>query len=125
MRFYMVMADGDKKNIFLVPHGFSWGAFVFGPFWMIWHGMWRSLAPYLLLAFTYIGVVEWLGLGETQAGLASLASLLFLAAIGNGLRRWELRRQGMEIWFVCAARRKHEVFHRLLAAHAVDVWSHS
>jgi hypothetical protein len=95
----------------LVREGFSWGAAIFGPLWLLAHRAWIPAALVLLAcaivaAFTH-GVlfdVLWLGIAWTM-GLC-----------GQDLRRWNLALRGYGIAHVIAARDEDSAYGRLLAA---------
>jgi hypothetical protein len=75
-----------------VRDGFSWGAFVFGPLWMLRHRMWLSLFLYVLIvgglmfAMTRVRLPD----GAEAGALFAIAILLGLEAAT--LRRWKLLR---------------------------------
>jgi hypothetical protein len=73
---------------------FSWGAFLFGPLWMIWRRLWLVLIIYLAV----LGLIEF---GLQRLGIDSQAhiTVFFLVALLVGmeaatLRRWTLLRRG-------------------------------
>lgn len=82
----------------LVREGFSWGALVFGPFWLLAHRAWIAgvLALCVGIAFAVL----------THGGLAVvliLALAWLLGLFGQDLRRWSLSRQGYLLVHVVAA----------------------
>jgi hypothetical protein len=93
----------------LVREGFSWGALLFGPFWLAAHRAWIaaaiSLAVYILIASLAPAPIR-LVLG------VSLAVLLGLT--GHDLRRWTVERRGYLLVHVVAARDAEEALLRLL-----------
>ena len=63
-----------------IREGFKWGAFVFGPLWLLWNRLWLELFFYLVLVgLIVLGEQMW-GLDET-VGLA----ILFLISLFIGL----------------------------------------
>lgn len=82
-----------EKAIF-VEDGFRYGAFLFGPFWLLKQGSWRA-ALLVALGFFFLmlaGLV--LGLPENvQIALTGLFSLL-IGLEAASLRGWELGRRG-------------------------------
>lgn len=82
------------ERLVFVKDGFTWGAALFAPLWMIVHRLWWPLLAYLVLS----------GLAGTLQGLIGFdPDWLTLAAIGvaaligfeaGTLRRWTLDRQG-------------------------------
>ncbi|HCP00146.1 MAG TPA: hypothetical protein DIT35_01515 [Rhodospirillaceae bacterium] len=89
----------------LIREGFSAAAFLLGPFWALWHGMWRT-AIALLLAVCMVSC------SAAAAGLTEEAHItVFLglqAAVGlwaNDWRRYVLARSGVFERSTVAARR--------------------
>ena len=77
----------------LIREGFNVAAFVFGPFWALWHGMWRTAIVLLLLAGAVSG-------GALAAGLTDGAELVLSLGVqaatglwGNDWRRHVLARR--------------------------------
>jgi hypothetical protein len=95
----------------LVREGFSWGAFFFGPLWLIWHRAWAA-------AVVVICVAVFIALRLPQPLHAPLLVLLAatLGIFGNDLRREVLARRGYVQAHVLAARDGDAAFARLLAA---------
>ncbi len=77
-----------------IRDAFSWGAFLFGPFWMLRHRMWLMLAIYLGAA-AVLGVAARLVGGSSGLWIfLALLVALFLGVEGASLRRWTLDRRG-------------------------------
>jgi hypothetical protein len=93
----------------LVREGFSWGALIFGVFWLLAHRAWIPaalvFAANLLIGSLTAGPVAWI----LMAALA-----LWLGLSGNDLRRWSLQRRGFQVFQVLAARNQTEALARLL-----------
>ena len=87
-------ASADTDAI-LIREGFNVTAFLLGPFWALWHGMWRTAIVLLLLAALVRG-------GAMAAGLADGAELVLSLGVqaatglwGNDWRRHVLARRGV------------------------------
>ena len=65
-----------------VREGFCWRALAFGPFWLMWHRLWR---PFLV----YIAGVVGIGAAVGSLGLSPVSALLLL-----GLMDWYLGCEG-------------------------------
>jgi uncharacterized protein DUF2628 len=93
----------------LVREGFSWGALIFGPFWLAAHRAWIaaavSLAAFILIVFLATD-------GIAAALLTTLVVLLGLS--GHDLRRWSLDLRGYLLAQVLVARNELEALERLL-----------
>ncbi|MCA0422443.1 MAG: DUF2628 domain-containing protein [Proteobacteria bacterium] len=77
-----------------VPDGFSYGAFVFGPFWLAYRRLWLVLAIVLMAIAIITGIEYAAGLNPAIGGALSLLTGLFLGLEGNQLVRWTLERNG-------------------------------
>ena len=107
MRIYTAHLRPGRRPV-LVPEGFSWGAFLFGPLWLIAHGAWIVAA--LLIAGLVLASTVWFG-PVAGFGLHLLAGLF-----GNDLRRWSLGLGRFELAHVVAGRSPDEAMLRLLSA---------
>ena len=99
----------------LVREGWSWGAFLFGPLWLLVQRAW--LAALLWLA---VGCLPLLLPGAARV-VASLALAWLAGLLGRDLVRWSLARQGYALAHVVAARDQDAAFARLLAAREEQV----
>ena len=108
MKLYTALLKADAEPV-LVREGFSWGALVFGPFWLAMHRAWiaaaLSLAAYVLIMALSRGPVG----AILAAGLA-----VILGFIGHDLRRWALENRGFLLVHVVAARSQDDALFRLL-----------
>lgn len=109
MKTYTALLKADAQPI-LVREGFSWGAFIFGPVWLVAHRAWIaaaiSLAAYVLVA----------ALTSQPAGvILGTGIALIIGLTGNDLRRWALENRGYLLVHVVAAGGHDDAFTRLLA----------
>jgi hypothetical protein len=96
MRIYTVhyRPEAGGGDIVPVKEGFCWPAFLFGPLWALWHGLW-VVALWLLALIAVVGAA-----GAVFALDAATAMALLLGAVvavggtANDLRRWTLERRG-------------------------------
>jgi hypothetical protein len=95
----------------LLREGFSFGALIFGPFWLAAHRAWLPAGAALLLA---------LAIALLAHPPASLVLFLGLAVLlgfsGHDLVRWSIARRGYLEANVVAGRNEDEAQARLLAA---------
>lgn len=89
---------------------FRWGAFLFGPLWLLRH---RAIIPAALDAALLVVIVV-LTSGVLLAALI-LALALLIGLNANDLRRWSLERRGFLLSDVIAADDSDEALARLLA----------
>lgn len=101
----------ERRAPVLVREGWSWGAFLFGPLWLL---VWGAWVPALLLAAVWIvacGFVPGALLGPVSLGLALLAGVL-----GRDAVRWSLGLRGYRLAHVLAASDREAALVRLYAA---------
>jgi hypothetical protein len=83
----------DPDRFIFVRDGFSFWAFLLGPVWMLWHGLWLALLAYLVLAAIVAAALAWIGAsGPVTVGVAVLIALL-LGLEASTLRRLALARR--------------------------------
>ncbi len=109
-------ADADdgrrpaRRGPVLVREGFSWGAFLFGPFWLLLRGLWLAALLWLVVA----AAVALLAPAATATVLPALQFLLGCHA--RDLQRRALARRGYAQAHVVAERDEERALARLLAA---------
>jgi Protein of unknown function (DUF2628) len=82
-------------DVVFIKEGFTGWGFLFGPFWLLFNGLWLELIFALLLSAGAAAVLIKLGLDQEQAsGVANLLLMLIIGFEGNNLRRWRLERKG-------------------------------
>ncbi|MBO6784078.1 MAG: DUF2628 domain-containing protein, partial [Alphaproteobacteria bacterium] len=87
-------ASSEDGDAVFVREGYNWAAFVFGPLWALWHGMWKTAIGLLALSVVVSGMAVVVGMAE---GAELAVSLGFQVAIGlwaNDWRRHVLARRG-------------------------------
>ena len=87
------------RGLDLVPEGFSLGAFLVGPLWLLRHGQWLALLLWLAVA-----VVLALLLPEALRGLGLGLLALLTGLQAQDIRRWTLARAGRPVAGVVLAR---------------------
>jgi Protein of unknown function (DUF2628) len=93
----------------LVREGFSWGALIFGPFWLAAHRAWIAAALTLAAAILIVFLTRD---GVSATLLATLIVLLGLS--GHDLHRWSLDHRGYLLAQIIAARTELEALGQLL-----------
>ena len=89
---------GDRleraEALVFVPEGFSWGAALLTPFWLLAHGLWLGLLAYIG-AFVVLGLLmTTLGLPSQLGGWLLVGLHVLFGFEADTLRRWSLERQG-------------------------------
>jgi hypothetical protein len=93
----------------LVREGFSWGALLFGPFWLFAHRAWVAGVLSLCAAIVLV-------LLDGRIGPILVLGLAWLLGLtGRDLWRWSLDRRGFTAAHVIAASNADGAFARLLA----------
>jgi uncharacterized protein DUF2628 len=110
VRFYTVHLRQGSPPV-LVAEGFSWGAAIFGPIWLLAHRAWVPAALALAVA-VLIGVFA----PPAAAAAFGLAFVWLLGLFGRDLVGWSLERRGYRLAHVVAARDAEAAYGRLLAA---------
>lgn len=78
----------------LVPDGFSWAAFAFGPLWFLYHRLWIAAAAVLALQVGTAALGRFLGLGTIAGAAVALLVGLLIGLEASSLRRWTYARRG-------------------------------
>jgi hypothetical protein len=98
-----------RSRPLLIREGFSWGAFIFGPFWLLAHRAWIA-AVVVICAFVLIRVLPLDGFRP----VFGFALAWLLGIFGQDIRRWSLERGGYLLAHVVAARDEDSALARLL-----------
>ena len=108
MRFWTAHVRAGGVPV-LVREGFSWGALLFGPVWLLAHRAWIAAAVDLALGVLAIALT---GGGTAAAIVVALA--IGQGLLGNDLVRWSLDLRGYTLAHVIAARDEAGAAGRLL-----------
>ncbi len=108
MKLYTAHTKPGRAPV-LVREGFSWGAFVFAPFWLLAHRAWIAGAL-ALCAWVAVLVLVPRGL----AGPVELLLAWALGLTGRDLWRWSLANDGYALVHVVAAADEDAALARLL-----------
>lgn len=94
MRSYTVQRPPYPGSAIVLPEGFSFWAFLFGPLWFLFHGMWVS-AILLVLVHVALGTaLQYFGLPEVFSGIAFLTVSVLVGFNARDWWRLMLTRQG-------------------------------
>jgi hypothetical protein len=97
VRFYSAHLKPRQEPV-LVPERFAWGAFVFGPLWLLLHGAWVGAGLTVAAIVLTLALVP-----PIQAAILLTGLLLLLGLLGHDIRRWSLERRGfVETNVICA-----------------------
>ncbi len=108
MRFWTAHIRPGAPPV-LVREGFSWGALIFGPLWLLAHRVW---IPAVLTLAAAILIVVLTHDGTAAALLVALIVLLGLS--GQDLRRWSLDHRGYLLSQVVSGRSEPDALVHLL-----------
>jgi hypothetical protein len=110
MKYWTAHLRPDAEPV-LVREGFSWGALVFGPFWLLAQRAWIAAAIALAANVAITLLLE-----SPLDIVLSAALALLLGLSGHDLVRWSMESRGYLLTTVLAARSEAEALARLLAA---------
>ncbi len=86
-------AEQVERFVFL-RDGFSWGAFLFGPLWLLYRRLWIALVGYvILMSALHIGLIA-ARVGSDAQLLVNIVVALLLGFEAVTLRRFTLARRG-------------------------------
>ncbi len=108
MRVWTVHTKPAAKPV-LLAESFSWGGFIFGPFWLLAHRCWIPGIVALALAI----ILAAAPMGEADAVLG-FGVFWLIGLFGQDLRRWALERRGFDLVHVVAERDVDSALARLL-----------
>lgn len=86
--------DARADDVVFIREGFTWWGFWFGPFWLLFNGLWLEFLISVLLAAGVGGALTQAGLTDQAGGIAYFLLMLLVGFEGNGLRQWRLERKG-------------------------------
>ncbi len=108
MRIYTAHTRARRPPV-LVREGFSWGALIFGPLWLLAHRAWIAG----VLALCAVVAIQLLA-PRPLVGVLTLALAWLIGLFGQDLRRWSLARDGFLLVHVVAAPDEDSALARLL-----------
>lgn len=108
MKTYTAHTSPDHPPVLLLE-GWSWGAALFGPFWLLAYRAW--IPGVLFLAVTVLVQVV---APPELAGVLGLGFGVLAGLMGRDALRWSLERRGYELVHVLAARDEESALARLL-----------
>ena len=83
----------SDSDVVLIAEGFNWWALIFGPFWALWHGMWRTAIVLVVIAAALGGLGALIGVTPDVVSVFELLVQIGLGLWGNDLRRAALARR--------------------------------
>jgi len=86
-----------------VRQGFSFGAFLLGPLWLAYRGLWLTLVLWFLAILTGFAIVTLTGIGAGLLFAFVILLAFFLGLEGFGLCEGRLRRQGYHLGEIIVA----------------------
>lgn len=90
------VAGGPNDLPRLVPHGFAWAAFWFGPLWLFRHGLWIRAGLMCALAAALVAAARTGAVGANAALVAWFLTSAFVGLEAQEWRRRALLRRGSE-----------------------------
>ena len=105
-------STASDAEVELINEGFNWPALIFGPFWALWHGMWRTAIVLVVIGAVLGGAGALAGLLPDAVSFLQVLIQFGLGLWGNDLHRAALARQGYVERAVVAGRDQTEAEHR-------------
>jgi len=84
----------DAERFVFVRDGFYFRAFLFTPFWLLWHRMWLVLAGYVIVSAVLETALVALGATPADVLVVALLISLLVGLEASTLRRFTLNRRG-------------------------------
>lgn len=109
MKLFAVHIKRGAEPIML-PEGFAWGAFLFGPLWLAAQRAWIAAAVSLGVYVLVVALSS-----PPLAGILILGVALLLGLQGHDLRGWALDHRGFTLIHIVAARGPDDAWMRLIA----------
>jgi len=100
MRLYTVLlrpdgrAEAALERAVFVRDGFHFWAFLLGPLWCLWHGLWLAALAVIVLSGALIAIGAALQLSPEMQFLPQLVLAIIVGLEAGNLRRFGLRRRG-------------------------------
>ena len=113
-------STASDSSVMLVAEGFNWYALIFGPFWALWHGMWRTAIVLVAIGAAVGGLGALAGLAPDAVTVCQTLVQVGLGLWGNDLRRAALARHGYVERAVVTGRNREEAEQRYFTAVAPD-----
>jgi hypothetical protein len=85
-----------------VRDGFYFWAFLLGPLWMFWNGLWMVLVIYLVGTAAIQAALWALGVSAAVKLAVALLIAILVGCEAGSLRRWSLRRRWTNVGLVVA-----------------------
>jgi len=83
----------DPARFRFVRDGFYFWAFLLGPIWMLWHGLWLVLLMYLVFTTALMAGLMALGVSSVVQFAVGFLIAVLIGCEAGSLRRWSLRRR--------------------------------
>jgi hypothetical protein len=105
MRTYTLHPERDAlageahglERAYLVPDGFSWAAFAYGPLWFFFHRLWLAGLGVLVLLVGLALAGRFLGLTPVAGFVIGLLAMVLIGLEASSLRRWTYARAGRPV----------------------------
>ncbi len=102
----------SDSDVVLIAEGFNWPALIFGPFWALWHGMWRTAFVLLVIGAALGGLGTLIGITPDVVSVFQALVQIGLGLWGNDLRRAALALRGYVERAVVSGRNQEEAEQR-------------
>lgn len=107
------------ESLVFVKDGFSWGAALFAPIWLLVKGLWLELLAYLVVVTAFATGLEVLGIAQEWVSLVMTALHIVLGFEASSLVRWKFERKGWRMLGAVAGRVEADCERRFF-----EIWLH-
>ena len=123
LRVYTVhlppLLSGNTTPV-LITEGYSWGAFLLGVIWTLWHRLWIESAALLALFLAVAVIADFIALSEPIEAAIILAISVLIGCSGNDWRRQSLHQRGFRDAGVVVGRGEEDALRRYLDLRGFD-----
>ena len=112
-----IPGNGEVERAVFLRDGFSWGAFVFGPMWLLMRGAWISGTAVVLGILISVAALQAYGVGAEYLAILVLLLMLFLGFEATSLIRLDLKLRRYSLAGVVAAVKPEDAEARFFASY--------
>lgn len=104
------------ERIEFIRDGFSWGAFLLTPVWLLLRRLWLPFVAFMAVAIAIAAAFDALDAGTQWAVYLALAAQMVVGYEAGTLRRWSLDRRGWRRLGSVSGRNREECERRFFTA---------
>jgi hypothetical protein len=121
VRTFTLQVPPHHAEPIVLAEGFSWGAFIFGPLWFLWHGLWVSALMLLAVELALSGLLTQAGVPVEVVGIPTIGLSLLVGFNARDWWRMTLARRNFTFAGVVMAQNLDEAEWKLMQRAFADV----